>query len=98
MEKFIRSQAVKGEPQVAGLPHGQEIRKSQEKLRKSRGPQTVKGGATRPQFETYFSILFILTGVDDEEQKKNLGILNGSFETYSRCYDKKIGNVGGHKP
>ena len=34
-----------------------------EKIRKFRGPQAVKGGATRPQFETYTRYL----GVDDEE-------------------------------
>ena len=43
---------------------------------KTRGPQAVKGGTTRPLFETYTRYF----GVNDEEQeKKVLGVLNGSF-------------------
>ena len=37
-------------------------------MEKIKGAQAVKGGATRPYFETYTRY----SGVDDEEQKKVL--------------------------
>ena len=39
----------------------------------------------RSQIETY-TRYYTYTEVDEEEQKKVLGIFNGSFETYTRYY------------
>ena len=47
----------------------------------------------RSLFETYTRC----SGVDDEEQKKVLGVFNDSFETYTRYrYHEK--NLEDHKP
>ena len=54
-------------------------------------------GATGGAWGHNLKFILDIPGADEEEKKKFLGIFNGCFETYTSCYGKKLGILGGHK-